>query len=155
MFLKTSVALITSTDMIPSLASMTSTASLASKIKSCLHFTYWVISLVSGTSAARMTSTASTASMASVALMTSTASFPQKTYWAWCFHQPWHQNGRSMWKESSKIHYFFEFWTSFRTEAVEDRDVIFNQIQGSTVKCPLPMNIQIPFIWHILIWKTL
>jgi hypothetical protein len=35
---------------------------------------------------------------------------------------------------------------SFRTEAVEDRDVTFNQIQGSTVKCPLPMNIQIPFI---------
>ena len=25
-------------------------------------------------------------------------------------------------------------------------DVTFNQIQGSKVKCPLPMNIQIPFI---------
>ena len=65
----------------------------------------------------------------------------KSSYWGCCFHQPWHQNGCSVWKESSKIHYFFEFWTSFRTEAVEDRDVIFNQIQGSTVKCPLPMNI--------------
>jgi hypothetical protein len=35
---------------------------------------------------------------------------------------------------------------SFRTEAVGDRDITFNQIQGSTVKCPLRMNIQIPFI---------
>ena len=57
-----------------------------------LHFTYWVISLASGTSAASMTSTASTTSVAS---MTSTASFHQKTYWAWCFHQPWHQNDLS------------------------------------------------------------
>ena len=48
-----------------------------------------------------------------------------------------------------------EILLSFRTEAVEDRDVTFNQIQGSTVKCPLPMNTQIPFIWQILSTKTL
>ena len=42
------------------------------KIKSCLHFNYWMISLPSGTSAASMTSVAST------------ASYHQKTYWAWC-----------------------------------------------------------------------
>ena len=52
------------------------------KIKNYLHFTYWVISLASGTSAASMTSTASMASM------TSTASFHQKTWGTWCFHQP-------------------------------------------------------------------
>jgi hypothetical protein len=47
------------------------------KIKSCLHFNYWMISLSSGTSAASMTSTASMASVAS------TASNHQNTYWAW------------------------------------------------------------------------
>ena len=47
------------------------------KIKSCLHFNYWMISLQSGTSAASMTSTAS---MTSVASMASTASYHQKTY---------------------------------------------------------------------------
>jgi hypothetical protein len=31
----------------------------------------------------------------------------------------------------SKTHYFMDFWHSFRTEAVEDREVIFNQIQVS------------------------
>jgi hypothetical protein len=39
-------------------------------------------------------------------------------------------SGLSMWNELSKIHYFMEFWHSFRTEAVEDRDCIFNQIQA-------------------------
>ena len=43
----------------------------------------------------------------------------------------------------------------FRTEAVEDRDVTFNHIQESIVKCPLPMNIQIHFILHISSSKTL
>ena len=28
--------------------------------------------------------------------------------------------------QSSKIHYFIDFWPSFRTEDVEDRDVTFN-----------------------------
>ena len=42
--LKTTVASMTSTDMITSLASMTSTASLASEYKkNSIHFTYWVI----------------------------------------------------------------------------------------------------------------
>jgi hypothetical protein len=44
---------------------------------------------------------------------------------------------------------------SFRTEAVEDRDVNFNQLQGSMLKCPWPMNIQTRFMSHILIAKTL
>ena len=30
--------------------------------------------------------------MDKVASMTSSASFHQKNYWAWFFHQPWHQN---------------------------------------------------------------
>jgi hypothetical protein len=48
--------------------------------------------------------------------------------------------GLSMWDGSSEIYYFIDFWPSFRSEAVEDRNVTFNQIQGSSVKCPLPMN---------------
>ena len=36
---------------------------------------------------------------------------------------------------------------SFRTEAVEDRDVIFYQIQGSCVKIMHLMNVQIQFLW--------
>ena len=32
---------------------------------------------------------------------------------------------------------FIEILPSLRTEAVEDRDVTFNQIKGSQVKCPL------------------
>ena len=35
---------------------------------------------------------------------------------------------------------------SFRTEAVEDRDVIFYQIQVSYVKIPYPMNVQIQIL---------
>ena len=81
-----------------------------------------------------MTSTASTTSVASMA---SSASVHQKNYWPWCFHQSWHQNGRSMWKESSKIHYFFEFWTSFRTEAVETGMLFLTKSKGqqSNVHC--------------------
>ena len=59
------------------------------------------------TSAASVTSTASTTSVAS---MTSSASFHQKNYWAWCFHQPWHQNDLLMWDGSSKTQYFIDFW---------------------------------------------
>ena len=54
--------------------------------------------------------------------------------------------GLSMWNELSKIYYFMDFWHSLRTEAVEDRDVIFNQIQVSKVKCPHIMNVQIQFL---------
>jgi hypothetical protein len=38
-----------------------------------------------------------------------------------------------------------EILPSFRTEAVEDRGVIFNQIQVSFVKLPHLMNVQILF----------
>ena len=55
------------------------------KIKNCLHFAYWVIFLASGTSPASMISTVSTTSVAS---MTSTASYHQKCFGTWCFHQP-------------------------------------------------------------------
>ena len=154
MVLKTSVALITSTDMIPSLASMTSTASLASKIKSCLDFTYWVISLVSGTSATRMTSTAS---MASVASMTSTASFSQKTYWGWCFHQPWHQNGCSVWKESSKIHYFLSFGhpSELRLWRTGMLFLIKSNGQKSNAITLIRTNDNIDLLYDTLPWMTL
>ena len=90
--------------------SMASAASLASKNQCCLHFNYWMISQPSGTSAASMTSTASMTSVAS------TASFHQNTYWAWCCQLPGNKityPGLSMWNESSKIHYFMDFWHFF------------------------------------------
>ena len=97
----------------------------------CLHFTYWVISLASGSSAASMTSTAS---ITSVASMTSTASFHQKTWGTWCFHQPKHQNDLSWslnveWIIKNPL--FYWFLALFLLEAVEAMDVTFNQIQGS------------------------
>jgi hypothetical protein len=53
----------------------------------------------------------------------------------------------------SKIYYFIDFGHSSRIETVEDRDVTLSQIQGSTVKCSLP--IKLPFIFPIFISKTL
>jgi hypothetical protein len=111
-----------------------------------------VISLVSGASTASMILTASTTSEAS------TASFHQKIDELDVFINSGTKMtypGLSMWDGSSKIYYFIEFWPSFRTEAVEDRNVTLNQIQRSKVKCQLPMNIQIPLIWQILSSKTL
>ena len=36
-----------------------------------------------------------------------------------------------MWDRSSKTHYFIDLLAPFVLEAVEDRDVTFNQIKGS------------------------
>ena len=76
--LKTSVASMTSTDMITSLASMTSTASVASKNKK-KQLALYILSdyLAWETLVASMTSTASTTSVVS---MTPTASFHQKIF---------------------------------------------------------------------------
>jgi len=127
--LKTSVASMTSTDMITSLASMTSTASLASKNKK--QHTLYMDFLAWKTLTASMASTASTTSMAS---MTSSASFHQKNHWASFFHQPWHQNNLFCsdnvgWFIINSI--FSWFLTPFLLEAVEDRDVTYNQDKGS------------------------
>jgi hypothetical protein len=46
-------------------------------------------------------------------------------------------SGLLMWDISSKIHYFIDFLPPFVLEAVEDRDVTFQQIKGSQVKNPL------------------
>jgi len=150
--LKTSVALMTSTDMMTSLASLASTASLASKNQKLLAlYTLSYFPALRNLSSI-MTSTTSVTSMAS------TASFHQKlTELNVSIHSGTEMTypGPSMWDRSSKIYYFIEFWPSFRTEAVEARIVTFNQIQGSTVKCPLPMNIPIPLSWQILGSKTL
>ena len=54
-------------------------------------------------------------------------------------------SGLLMWVGLSKIQYFIDFMASFLLEAVEDRDVIFNQIQGSKVKIPHLVILQIPF----------
>ena len=136
--LKTSVASMTSVDMITSLASMTSTALLASENKkNSTHFTYWVISLALGTSAASMTSTASTTSVAS---LTSPASIYLKINEIDVSINPGTKMTYSsllMWLGMSKIHYFIDFLAPFILEAVEDRDVTFNQIKGSYIKFPL------------------
>ena len=75
--------------------------------KDTFYFTYWVISLASGTS---------------VASMTSTASFHQTNYWAWCFHQHWHQNNL-YWSLNVgwiiKNPLFYWFLAPFLLEAVE------------------------------------
>ena len=110
--LKTSVASMTSTDMITSLASMTSTASLASNDKK-QHALYIRSDFLAWeTLAASMTSTASTTSVTS---MTSSASFHQKNYWAWFFHQPWHQNdllwSDNVWLDHQKLTIFLIFDT--------------------------------------------
>ena len=70
----------------------------------------WCFELQSGTSAASMTSTASMTSVAS------TASYHQKTYWAWCCYYPGNKMtylGLPMWNGSSKILYFMDFGHSF------------------------------------------
>jgi hypothetical protein len=90
-----------------------------------------VIFLASGTSAASMTSTASTTSV------TSTASFHKKklTELDISISPDTKMTYPSllMWDESSKIHFFIDFWHPFswRLWSVEDRDVTFNQIKGS------------------------
>ena len=40
-------------------------------------------------------------------------------------------SGLLMWLGLSKIHYFIDFLAPFLLEAVEDRDVTFNQNKGS------------------------
>jgi hypothetical protein len=46
-------------------------------------------------------------------------------------------SGLLMWLGLSKIHNFIDFLAPFLLEAVEDRDVNFNQIKGSYIKFPL------------------
>jgi hypothetical protein len=46
-------------------------------------------------------------------------------------------SGLLIWLGLTKIHYFIDFLAPFLLEAVEDRDVTFNQIKGSEVLCPL------------------
>ena len=73
----------------------------------------------------------SAASMTSVA---STASYNQKTLWAWCCYYPGNENDLS-WSPNVewliKTPLFYGFWALFLLEAVEAMDVTFNQIQGS------------------------
>jgi hypothetical protein len=71
-----------------------------------------IFSMASGTSAASMTSTASTTSVSS---MTSTASFHQKTELDVFIHPGTKMTypGLSIWDGSSKTHYFVDLWESF------------------------------------------
>ena len=98
---------------------------------------YWVISLALGTSLASM---ASTASATSVASMTSPASIHQKNAEIDVSINSGTKmsfSGLLMWLVLSKIYYFIDFLAPFLLEAVEDRDVTFNQIKGSYIKFPL------------------
>ena len=45
-------------------------------------------------------------------------------------------SGLLMWLGLSKNHYSIDFMAPFLLEAVEDRDVTFNQIKGSYIKFP-------------------
>jgi hypothetical protein len=73
--------------------------------------------------------------------MTSSASFNQKktTELDVSIHPgtKMSYSGQLMWVGLSKTHYFIDFLAPFILEAVEDRDVSFNQIKGSYIKCPL------------------
>ena len=78
-----------------------------------------------------MTSTASTTLVAS---LTSPASIHQKITEIDVSINPGTKmsySGLLMWLGLSKIHYFIDFLAPFLLEAVEDRDVTFNQIKGS------------------------
>ena len=92
-----------------------------------------------------MTSTAST----SVASMTSTASFHQKTYWAWCFRQPWHHNDL-FWPLNVgwifKNPLFYWFLVPFFLEAVEGA-------QHKKIKTD-ELGINAPISWTCRIQKS-
>ena len=126
--LNTSVASMTSTVLITSLASMTSTASLASKNQKqpalYLLSDFPCIRNLSG-----LNDLYSLNNLGGLNDLLSLIS--SKKYWAWCFHQPWHQNVL-FWSFNvvglSEIHYFIDFLAPFHLEAVEDRDITFNQI---------------------------
>ena len=140
MALKISVASTTSTKMKTSLhwPQWAQKPLRPQKIKNCLQFTYRAIFLESGTSAASMTSNYL---LSLIFLSTLAPRWPILVSQCGMDHQKFPTSNQIL--------------PSFRIEAVEDRDVNFNQIQGSMLKCPLPMNIQIHFMLHILISKTL
>ena len=132
--LKTSVASMTSTDMITSLASMTSIASLASKNQkqpalyilsdfpgirnlSSLNDLYSLNNLGSLNDLFSLIS-----SKKLLSLM-----FPSTLAPKWPLNVGW----------IIKNSIFYWFLAHFLLEAVEDKDVTFDQIQGSLVKIPL------------------
>ena len=108
--LNTSVASMTSTVLITSLASMTSTASLASKNQKqpalYLLSDFPCIRNLSG-----LNDLYSLNNLGGLNDLLSLIS--SKNYWAWCFHQPWHQNDFLMWDGSSKTQCFIDFWHIF------------------------------------------
>ena len=95
-----------------------------------------------------MTSTASMTSTTSVTSIISTASCHQKTYWAWCFDPPWHQNDLFWFVNVGLITDFLikksVDWSTISLilgtllQAVEDRNFTCHQIQGSIVHCQWP-----------------
>ena len=56
--------------------------------------------------------------------------FIKKNYWAWCFHQPWHQNDLLMWDGSSKTQYFIDFWHIFFWRLWRTRMLLLTKSKG-------------------------
>ena len=131
-----------------------------------LHFTYWVIFLPSGTSAASMTSTASVASMTSI------ASFHQKTSWVDIFIN--HDTkmtypGLLMWDGSLKIHCFVDFWHFFSWRLWRARNIKKIKFYKLGINGPISWTRRIQntsknqylyaqqsrITYHSLLWDTL
>ena len=130
--------------MVTSLASMTSTASLASKNQKLL--TLW---LVGDFPAIRNLSGLNDLnSLNDLNGLNSLIS--SKNLLKMMLPITWHQNDQSWSLNVERIlknSLFNGFLALFLLEAVEDIEITFNQIQGSQVKCPHLMIVRIPFLW--------
>ena len=114
MVLKTSVASMTSTEMITSLASMTSTASLASKNKrtACTFHTEWFPSMRNFTGLYDLNSLINLSGLND---LFSLISSKQNTELDFSINPGTKvtYSGLIKWVRSSKTHYFLDFWHTF------------------------------------------
>ena len=134
MVLNTSATSMTSTDLITSLASMTSTASLASKNhkQPALYILSDFPGIRNLSSLNDLYSLNNLGSLNDLFSLISSKKllslmFPSTLAPKWPFNVEW----------IIKNSIFYWFFAPFLLEAVEDRDVTFDQIQGSYVKIPL------------------
>ena len=137
----------TSTDMITSLASMTLTASLASKNQKLLGL--WLLGdFPAIRNPSSLNDPNSLNDLSGLNGLNSLIS--SKHLLSMLLPLTWQQNGLS-WslnvEWTIKNSQFYGFLVLFLLEAVEAMDVNFNQIQGSQVKCPHLIKVQILFLW--------
>ena len=128
----------TSADMITSLASMTSTASLASDNKKQhaldIPSDFPGIRNLSG-----LNDLNSLHSLSGLIELSSLNSSKKNTEIEVSINPgtKMSYSGLLIWLGLTKIHYFIDFLAPFLSEAVEDRGVTFKQIKGSYIKFPL------------------